>query len=198
MELLMTVEPSRSSEEVAESVALPDSGRQYAVRSPRPIYSGVLRWLVGATLLCVVFVIAAAALADRPFASWVHERLADQRHGWFSASYAGQSLRFGPFGLMAIPAEILGRLAALAFVVLAISASAGWRVGTRGRILLALCLSVFASTEINGLLKEAFGRTWPESWLGDNPSWIFVMAYLAFSRSTADRAGPRFPLDTPP
>lgn len=172
MKRQMTVEPLRSSEAVAEGVALPDRSRRHADGSLRPIYSGVLRSLVGATFLCVVFVAAATALADRPFASWVHERLADQQHGWFTASYAGQSLRFGPFGLMAIPAEILGRLAALAFVVLAISASAGWRVGTRGRILLALCLSVFASTEINGILKEAFGRTWPESWLGDNPSWI--------------------------
>ena len=24
----------------------------------------------------------------------------------------------------------------------------------------------------NGVAKEIFGRTWPESWLGDNPSWI--------------------------
>jgi len=33
-------------------------------------------------------------------------------------------------------------------------------------------VSVFAANEINSFLKGLFGRTWPESWLGDNPSWI--------------------------
>jgi membrane-associated phospholipid phosphatase len=42
----------------------------------------------------------------------------------------------------------------------------------RGRIILALTLSVFAAMEINAVAKWAFGRTWPESWLGTNPSWI--------------------------
>ncbi len=168
----LTAEPSESFEEVAETGAVRRRGLRYGVESPRPILSGALRWIVGAALLCAVLVAATAALIDRPLASWVHERLVDQRLGWFTASYAGHSLRFGPFGLMALPAEVLGRLAALTFVVLAISASAGWRVGARGRIVLSLCLSVFVSMEINGMLKEAFGRTWPESWLGDNPSWI--------------------------
>jgi membrane-associated phospholipid phosphatase len=36
----------------------------------------------------------------------------------------------------------------------------------------ALCLSTFATAGIRGALKIGFGRTWPESWLGDNPSWI--------------------------
>ena len=73
---------------------------------------------------------------------------------------------------MASPAQALGPLAAFVFVVLAIAALAGWRRGIRGRIALALCLSVFAANEVNGSLKGLFGRTWPESWLGDNPSWI--------------------------
>src|SRR5271154_2145787 len=62
-----------------------------------------------------------------------------------------------------------------------------WTPATRGRMAkiekktkrypgdltaIALCLSVFASLIISGIAKEAFGRTWPESWLGDNPSWI--------------------------
>jgi membrane-associated phospholipid phosphatase len=168
----MIVEPPESFEEVVETGALPARRLRYAADTPRRTLRGTLGWIVGAALLCAVLVGATVALIDRPFASWAHERLAGQRFGWFSVSYAGHSLRFGPFGLMAIPAEVLGRLAALAFVVLAISASAGWRAGIRGRIVLALCLSVFASMEITGLLKEAFGRTWPESWLGDNPSWI--------------------------
>jgi membrane-associated phospholipid phosphatase len=41
-----------------------------------------------------------------------------------------------------------------------------------GRIALALCFSVLAAIPINGYLKSVFGRTWPESWMGHNPSWI--------------------------
>ena len=164
-----TSEPSKAAVEIGAPLG---RGLRYAAETPCQSLSGALRWIGGAALLCAVLVATTAELIDRPFASWVHESLADQRLGWFTASYAGHSLRFGPFGLMAIPAEVLGRLAAVAFVVLAISSSAGWRAGIRGRIVLALCLSVFASMEINGMLKEAFGRTWPESWLGDNPSWI--------------------------
>lgn len=73
---------------------------------------------------------------------------------------------------MASPAEALQPLAVLAFAILATSTAAGSRPGTDGWNILALCLSVFASSGICGVVKEAFGRTWPESWLGDNPSWI--------------------------
>ncbi len=37
---------------------------------------------------------------------------------------------------------------------------------------MSLCLSVFAAVAINSVAKMVFGRTWPESWLGDNPSFI--------------------------
>ncbi|MBV8107134.1 MAG: phosphatase PAP2 family protein [Hyphomicrobiales bacterium] len=81
-------------------------------------------------------------------------------------------LRLGPFSLMASPAQALEQLTAFVFAVLAIAALAGWRPGIRGRIVLALCFSVFAVMGVTSAAKAVFGRTWPESWLGDNPSWI--------------------------
>ena len=132
---------------------------------------GLLR-IVGAAAICTVSVGVSVALIDRPVATWIHEHLGYQRYGWFAANFHGHLLRFGPFSLMAGPAEALRPLSALAFVVLAIAASAGWRPGIRGRIALALCLSVFVSVVVSSFAKEAFGRTWPESWVGDNPSWI--------------------------
>ena len=122
--------------------------------------------------MCSLSVGVSVALIDRPVATWVHEHLGYQWHSWFAANFHGHLLRLGPFSLMAGPSEALRPLSALVFVVLAIGTSAGWRPRIRGRIALALCLSVFASVMISGIAKEAFGRTWPESWLGGNPSWI--------------------------
>ena len=64
------------------------------------------------------------------------------------------------------------RLLFLSYSVLVVAAAAGWPPRVHGRIVLALCLSTFATVGIRGALKIGFGRTWPESWLGDNPSWV--------------------------
>jgi membrane-associated phospholipid phosphatase len=73
---------------------------------------------------------------------------------------------------MAAPAQALESLAVFVFAILAVAASTGWRPGIRARIILALCLAVFVVLGITSVAKGIFGRTWPESWLGDNPSWI--------------------------
>jgi membrane-associated phospholipid phosphatase len=90
----------------------------------------------------------------------------------FKASYDGHLLVIGPFSLMASPAQALGPFAVFVLAILAVAAAAGWGPKMRGRIVLALILSIFAAMEINSVAKSVFGRTWPESWLGDNPSWI--------------------------
>jgi len=128
--------------------------------------------LAGATAACTILVVICVELVDRPVASWVHEHLGDHRWVWLHARYDGRLLPVGPFTLMAGPAEALHRIAALVFSGLVVAALAGWRPSARGRIVLALCLAVFAAVEINAAMKIAFGRTWPESWLGDNPSWV--------------------------
>jgi membrane-associated phospholipid phosphatase len=129
-----------------------------------------LRIAIGAGT-CAILVGVSTKLVDRPVATWVHAHLGDARFGWLTANYEGHLLRLGPFSFMAAPAQALNQLAAFVFAILAIAAFAGWRPGIRGRIVLALCFSVFAVTGINGVAKAVFGRTWPESWLGDNPSW---------------------------
>ena len=126
----------------------------------------------GAAVTCVILVVVSATLFDRPVATWVHKHLGDRRFGWFTATYDGHLLTLGPFSLMAAPAQALGPIAAFVFAVLAIAALTGWRPGIQARIVLALCLAVFAVAGINSIAKMVFGRTWPESWMGDNPSWI--------------------------
>lgn len=128
--------------------------------------------IVSAAATCAILVDLSASLVDRPVATWVHEHLGDERFGWFTGNYGGHLLRLGPFSLMAGPAQALEPLAAVVFAILAIAVLAGWRPGIRGRIVLALCLAVLAVMGIDNVAKTVFGRTWPESWLGDNPSWI--------------------------
>jgi membrane-associated phospholipid phosphatase len=174
--------------------SLEDVAGRSSVAKPRPQEAeetlwrnllGALLRIVGAAATCA----ASVAVIDRPVATWMHEHLGYQQFGWSAANFHGHLLRFGPFSLMAGPSEALRPLSALAFAILAIAAYAGWRPRIRGRIAVALCLSVFASLAITGIAKEAFGRTWPESWLGDNPSWIRDGVYGFFPFQGGDGSG---------
>jgi membrane-associated phospholipid phosphatase len=168
----MSSRGSASFKDVAEKGLAADRQPQ----ETGPIWAGNLRGplmlIAGAATTCGLSVGLSAALIDRPVATWVHQHLGNERFGWFKATYQGYLLTFSPFSLMASPAAALGALAALAFAVLALAVLAGRRPGIRSRVVLALCVSVFAASEINGFLKGMFGRTWPESWMGNNPSWI--------------------------
>ena len=168
----MSIQEVGSHEEAARSGGPPMVRPQKSREDPQGALRGAFLRIVGAAATCAVLVVISVALIDRPVATWVHAHLGDARFGWFRESYAGHTLSIGPFSLMASPAEALKPLAALIFAALAIFASSGRGQGVRVRVGLALCLSVFASAEINGLAKEIFGRTWPESLFGDNPSWV--------------------------
>jgi membrane-associated phospholipid phosphatase len=128
--------------------------------------------LATAAATCAVLVRASVQFIDRPVATWVHKHLGDRRFDWFTASYDGHLLMIGPFSFMAGPAQVLGPFAVVIFAILATAAALGWRPDMRGRVVLALGLSVLVAAQVNMSAKEVFGRTWPESWLGDNPSWI--------------------------
>jgi membrane-associated phospholipid phosphatase len=168
----MASRQSRSLQDVTANVGEP---------KPRPLAWGPIRLrnlrkpfarIGRAAATCAILVVVSVTLLDRPVATWVHEHLGDARFGWFTETYEGHLLKLGPFSLLAAPSQALGPVAAFVFSVLAIASVAGWRPGIRARIVLALCLAVFAANEINNSLKGLFGRTWPESWQGDNPSWI--------------------------
>jgi membrane-associated phospholipid phosphatase len=128
--------------------------------------------IASAAVSCAFLVIVSVRLIDRPVATWVHEHLGDARFAWLRLYRDGHLLPVGPFSFMAGPAEAIGPLALLALVLLALAATAGWRPIGHWRSVLALCLSVVVTLPVNHEIKSVFGRTWPESWLGDNPSWI--------------------------
>ena len=53
----------------------------------------------------------------------------------------------------------------------------GWRPGRGGRTAIAACLAILVAYEIKEGMKALFGRTWPETWVDGNPSWIRDHAY---------------------
>jgi membrane-associated phospholipid phosphatase len=112
----------------------------------------LLRLLVA----CAVLVGLAIAFADRSLATWAHGTLRD----------------LALFPWMTRIVEPLPAAAALGLACAGVAAVAGWRPGPWGRALIAACLAVLVAAAIKDQLKVAFGRTWPETWTGNNPSWI--------------------------
>jgi len=105
---------------------------------------------LGLSALAIVFV-------DRPASSWSHAHL--RGIAFFDAlTHIIDPLRWG-----AILGLIVAGLAA---------ACGGWRPGEKGMTLIAACLAIIVSYEIKEGLKYACGRTWPETWVANNPSWI--------------------------
>lgn len=140
--------------------------------APLPEPASCFRGVIWAGVVCAFLVVMSAVFVDRPVATWIHAHLTDQRFDWFRATYEGHLLPVGPFAFMAAPAEALGPFAVILFGCLAAAEIGGWRTGARGQALLTLATSIFGALEINSVIKRVFGRTWPESWMGDNLSWI--------------------------
>jgi membrane-associated phospholipid phosphatase len=144
-------------------MSTPAVSRGLRTRSLRIVYAAA----------SMVFIVGVSVqFIDRPLAAWVHEHLGDSRFTFFTIFYDTHPLAIGPFSLMAAPAEVISRVALPVLAILAAAAAVGWRPERRGRIVLILCVSIPVALGINREMKWVFGRTWPESWLGDNPSWI--------------------------
>lgn len=115
------------------------------------------RWL--AALAATVAVTAAAFFwLDRPIASFVHNEVLHEHQALFAK-------------LTHIP-EPLVPLAVVAFVLMGLAALSG-RTLTRWQTVLFVAAVglVMAETTKTGL-KYVFGRTWPETWVNNNPSFI--------------------------
>jgi membrane-associated phospholipid phosphatase len=108
------------------------------------------------------FVLTAVSIAvayqwfDRPISYFAHDQLASWRI----------------FKEMQRLPEYFAVAACLFFVILGVHVLAQRKVG---RCLIALSLSgvsLAVSAQIKDQLKFVFGRTWPETWVNDNPSLI--------------------------
>ena len=112
-------------------------------------------WLIA--FICMVIVVAASyAFVDRPVAFYAHAHLT----------------QYGVFDLLTRISEYLAIAAVIVFVVaglrsLVIAQWARWQA-----TLLLCAISLTAAESVKDELKFFFGRTWPETWVNNNPSLI--------------------------
>ncbi len=113
--------------------------------------------VLAAGLLAVAL---AYALLDQPIATAVHALHRPRWCVWLTWIADAPA-----------PAAMLGLAAA------GVAWLAGWKPGPWGRLLLAACIATLAASAAKDLLKFAFGRPWPETWVNNNPSWIGTHTY---------------------
>jgi membrane-associated phospholipid phosphatase len=117
---------------------------------------------LAAIFSCLLLVGLSVLLVDRAASTWSHDHLHRPAVlDW--PTHIVDPLRF---------AAALG-LGGVAFA----AAFCGLRPGEHGRTLIAASLAILVSADIKELLKHFFGRTWPETWTSNNPSWIGNHAY---------------------
>ena len=112
-------------------------------------------WLIA--FVCMVAVVAGAyAYVDRPVAFYAHAHLT----------------QYGVFDALTRISEYLFVASIIVFVLAGLRSliTAYW---TRWQGTLLLCaISVTAAESVKDELKYIFGRTWPETWVNNNPSLI--------------------------
>jgi membrane-associated phospholipid phosphatase len=108
-------------------------------------------------LVCALLLVALSiAFLDRPWATWAHAHL------------RGAAV----FVKLTLIAEVVPPLAAAIMGLAAVAALFGWRPGPRAKVVLGCCLAAVAAIAVKEQLKYVCGRTWPETWVNNNPSWI--------------------------
>jgi membrane-associated phospholipid phosphatase len=117
-------------------------------------------------LLGVGLVALSVGFLDRPVATWSHDVL--RRPAWAVALTWPAGLTYtGGGAVLALLAAGVARLSGRPI-------GAGWRTAIGAAV--ATLLAVLAIA----VLKDAFGRLWPETWVHNNPSWIGNHAYGFF------------------
>ncbi len=124
--------------------------------------------------LWIALILATLRWADRPLATWLHQH--PDSHGLFR-------------GLTRL-ADLPAPLACLALILLA------WRrpapLAPRWRAVLAAALATLIALAFKEQLKYLCGRTWPETWIEHNPSWI-ANGVFTFSPLHGGRGWSSFP-----
>jgi membrane-associated phospholipid phosphatase len=114
-----------------------------------------------AALATVIAIVVCYFFLDRPFALFAHTYLRPARFAYFDF-----------FDLLTLIPEPIPVIAAVIFAALGIRALTGRALPRPFEVALVLSVTALCTTMINRQLKFAFGRTWPETWTGSNPSFI--------------------------
>jgi len=107
--------------------------------------------------LTILAILGCYFFADRPFALFAHENFRPHREY---------------FDLLTLIPEPFPVIAALGAVALGIRSLTGRAMTRAQAVALVWSLSALVATALNRQLKFAFGRTWPETWTNNNPSFI--------------------------
>jgi membrane-associated phospholipid phosphatase len=105
---------------------------------------------------CALATALAYALIDRPFAIWSHEHL----HGY--AIFDRMTLLTGWFPPIAVAI----------FCATGFAKYLGWRIPKVAEAALLCSVSLVVARAAKDQIKVLFGRTWPETWVNNNPSLI--------------------------
>jgi membrane-associated phospholipid phosphatase len=117
--------------------------------------SGIAKWSIWFGLTTCAVIVSYLWL-DRPIAALAHH----QSHAFDLFT----KLRYIP-GVI-LPVVIVG------FAAIALTALNGKALGKLPTVAVLAAASLAIATAIKDQLKFAFGRTWPETWLRNNPSYI--------------------------
>src|SRR5262249_8866837 len=118
--------------------------------------SAAAKWSV-ALLICGACVIISYFFVDRPFAYFAHDELTAYR---------------ATFDLVGWLPKVLGPLVMACTLVFGVRAVMGRPLTEIQTAIVLSALSLALSAIVEIWLKFAFGRTWPETWVQDNPSLI--------------------------
>jgi membrane-associated phospholipid phosphatase len=122
----------------------------------------IFLWL--ASLLGTVGAVLVSYLwLDRPIALWAND------HFW--RPHRGILVRLGHIPDPLIPLAVVG------FVLLGLRALLGRSFSKFQATIFVCSVSVIVAETIKNLLKFTFGRTWPETWVENNPSFIHGGSY---------------------
>jgi len=131
---------------------------------------------ISALILGGIAVVVCYFFIDRPLAWFVHNH------------------RFYPDDFLLWPPLVSDWLTYLAIVsIVSVVAWRLWRPGGQLQtLLLAISVNLAATAGIKNVLKWAFGRSWPETWINNNPSLIANRVY-GFHPFHSGRAYQSFP-----
>jgi membrane-associated phospholipid phosphatase len=117
--------------------------------------NGLRNWSLG-FLGTAIAVTVCYLWLDRPLAHFAHDELQ----------------QFHLFEKLTLIPEALTPLAVVAFMWLGLRALTGAPLSRFQTVLMLSGISLAVAVIIKDQLKYAFGRTWPETWIGNNPSFI--------------------------
>jgi len=126
-----------------------------------PDSSHLRRRFIWAALSAFVLIGLSIAFVDRPAATWAHDTFRGM------VVFPWLTWLVNPD----LPVAVVG-LSAAGLVIAGLGAEFGWRPKGWSKTLIACCLAAVFAFVMKDALKFVFGRTWPESWIDNNPSWI--------------------------